>query len=128
MSGIRNPVLVVDDEEVVRQNIVAYLEDDGLVARGAESAEQALEILAQQEFGVAIIDLRLPGMDGNALIVHAAALQPRLKFIVHTGSSNYTLPPELVALGVTEDDVFHKPVMDMSAFVAKIRQLLAGGS
>jgi CheY-like chemotaxis protein len=120
-------VLIVDDEAAVRENLCAYLEDEGMQMAEAESGEQAVEMLRQgREFDVCIMDMRLPGMDGNATVVALHALQPQLVFLVHTGSVNYALPAELRALGMSGKDVFMKPLADMAVLADAIRAV--GGS
>ena len=46
------------------------------------------------------------------------------KFIIHTGSTKFSLPDELKAIGVSEANVFFKPVLDMSEMAEKIKELL----
>jgi CheY-like chemotaxis protein len=115
-------VLVVDDEQAVRENLAAYLEDEGMRVIEAESGEHAVDLAgAGEQFDVCIMDMRLPGMDGNATIVALHQLRPDLMFLVHTGSANYALPPELRALGMTEEHVFMKPLANMGVLADAIR-------
>jgi DNA-binding NtrC family response regulator len=106
-------VLVLDDEESIRQSIAAYLEDEGVTVLQASSAEEALGIVAASPVAAAVVDIRLPGMDGNAFMVKAAAVRPGIRFVVHTGSADYILPESVMALGVRPDRVFIKPVHDL---------------
>jgi two-component system OmpR family response regulator len=116
-------VLVVDDEPAVRENLSAYMEDEGMAVSEAESGEQAVELARDGGlFQVCVMDLRLPGMDGNAAILALHALQPKLRFLVHTGSTHYVLPPSLRAIGMSEGDVFMKPLADMSLLADAIRE------
>jgi CheY-like chemotaxis protein len=115
-------VLVVDDEQAVRENLAAYLEDEDMLVIEAESGEHAVDLADKGEkFDVCIMDMRLPGMDGNATIVALHQLRPDLMFLVHTGSANYALPPELRALGMTEEHVFMKPLANMGVLADAIR-------
>ena len=82
-------VFVVDDEIVVCSNVAAFLEDEGFTVFSATSGEEALDFLLKQKIDVAIIDIRLPGIDGDMLIFKAHEIQPVLKFLIHTGSTNY---------------------------------------
>ena len=117
-------VLVVDDEENVRANMRAFLEDEGFVVLSAASSEEALQVLGRESVELGIIDIRLPGMDGSAFILRACADYPRMHFLIHTGSPSYRLPNELAELGLAPEDVFLKPVMDMSTIVRAIHQKL----
>lgn len=119
-------VLVVDDEEMVRENLEAYLEDEGFHVVTAASGEAALELLVTVEPHVGIIDMRLPGMSGNDFILKAHVLRPALKYLIHTGSTNYKLPSELIAIGVTRDDIYTKPLQNMDDLVQGIARHMQG--
>lgn len=120
-----NPhILVVDDEEMVRINIVAYLEDEGYQVKAADSGEEALRILTQRYFDLMIVDMRLPGMDGNELIIQSITHQPRLNYLIHTGSTEYRVPERLKQMGIKEEQILLKPLSDMSKIVDNIRKIL----
>ncbi|UZP68658.1 response regulator [Desulfovibrio mangrovi] len=117
-------ILVVDDEEMVRENLEAYLEDEGFVVHTAGSGEEGLEVLAGVNPQVGIIDMRLPGMSGNDFIIKAHEVKPELKYLIHTGSTNYKLPFELMQIGVTRDEIFIKPLQNMDDLVEGIYRIL----
>lgn len=117
-------VLVVDDEEMVRENLEAYLEDEGFIVYTAGSGEEGLALLAEHEPTVGIIDMRLPSMSGNDFIVNAHARCPDLKYVIHTGSTNYKLPQELMQIGITREDIFIKPLQNMDDLVQAIFRIL----
>jgi CheY-like chemotaxis protein len=119
-------VLVVDDEIAVCSNVAAFLEDEGFRVFSAVSGEEALDILLKQKIDVAIIDMRLPGIDGDMLIVKAHELQPLLKFLIHTGSINYSISSSLQEIGIRTEQVFRKPLMDMGVLTKGILKLLEG--
>ena len=64
MNAPLPPVLVVDDEKNMRRSLQTMLDDEGYAVRAAESAEEALGLLAQEEFFMVITDARLGGMSG----------------------------------------------------------------
>jgi DNA-binding NtrC family response regulator len=117
-------VLVVDDEPAIRNSLVEFLEDCQFELYAADSAENALDLLARVPIDVAIVDIRLPKLDGDSLIIKAHLLRPQMRFLIHTGSVEYKLPEELRRLGVTSEHVFHKPQMDLSVFETAINQLI----
>lgn len=119
-------VLVVDDEEMVRENLGAYLDDEGFTVLLAESGEQGLALLGQRHCDVAVVDMRLPGINGNKFIQEANAQNPGLRFLIHTGSLNYSPPAEFSRLGLSSGSVFIKPVPDMAVIAEAIRQAVAG--
>ncbi len=116
-------ILVVDDEQMVRENLVDYLEDEGLDVISVGSAEEALKLMKTENADIAIVDMRLPVMHGNDLIIHMKALHPDMDFIIHTGSVDYAVPPDARAYGISSDNVLLKPVADMDLFIQKIRTL-----
>ena len=126
MSASSIRVLVVDDEYLVRESMGCYLEDRGLDVLLAESAEESLDLLNRQSVDCAIVDIRLPGMDGNDLILHAHRLQPSLRFLIHTGSTAYQLSPSLTEIGIGDEDVFRKPLADMSVIVDAVHRCVQG--
>jgi CheY-like chemotaxis protein len=117
-------VLVVDDEPGVARSLQAYLEDEGMEVRSTGSAEAALELVqAGAAFDVCIMDMRLPGMDGDVAIRRLHRVQPRMHYIIHTGTAGYALPDDLRAIGIGNDQLFRKPLPDMSPLVDTIRGL-----
>ncbi len=118
-------VLVVDDEPSIRNSLVEFLEDCQFHVTAADSAESALDLIARSSFQVALVDIRLPKMDGDSLILKAHELNPRLAFIIHTGSVEYKLPEELRNLGISQDQIFLKPQMDLMVFKDAIENLMS---
>src|SRR3954466_3399489 len=78
-------LLLVDDEVALRQAIAEQLTDRGFVVEQAESGETALAKLADFAFDIIITDLRLPGVDGSAVVEAAVARYPLIVAIVVTG-------------------------------------------
>jgi len=121
---MRISILIVDDEEMVRNNLAAYLEDEGMEITGVASYEAARDLCQDHKpFNVCIMDMRLPGLDGNAAILALHELYPELGFIIHTGSAKYALPVELRRIGMKNKHVFAKPIADMGPMAETIRQL-----
>ena len=79
----RRPVGVVDvlRAELLRDSLAAYLEDCGFSVLPVGSGEEALASLS--EVCVAIVDIRLRGMDGLTFIKKAHALRPDILYIIH---------------------------------------------
>lgn len=114
-------VLVLDDHASLRRNLKALLEDEGFAVMEAGSGEEALLIVRATAVDAVIVDIRLPGMNGNAFIETAHAIRPSLHFVIHTGTVDYVVPDELRRIGLTEDSVFYKPVSDNNALFARLR-------
>jgi len=117
-------IMIIDDEERIRHLLLDFLEDfDSFSLRAEESAESALANLAQEPADLCIVDMRLPGMDGQAFILNAWKRELCGKFVLHTGSMDFTLTKELLDCGLTEADVFFKPC-DMALMLSRIQHLL----
>jgi len=117
-------ILVVDDDPSILLNTLAYLEDEGFEVLAAESPKLALEIITNKKIDVGIIDMRLPGIDGNELILQAHQHLPEMKFIIHTGSTDYLLPENLKSIGIQPEQIINKPVLNMDVFKETISKLL----
>jgi len=124
MREVRRRILVVDDEECIRRNLRIYLEDEGFEVSDVQSGEEALEILVRQPFEAAIVDMRLPGIDGNTFIEQAHEVDSALGFLVFTGSAGYQLPERLTRIGLRESQVFRKPLGDMTGLVEALAGIL----
>lgn len=117
-------IIVIDDEDMVRINLADFLEDEGYLVANASSGEEGIDLVKEKPFNIAIVDMRLPGMDGNTFILEANRLQPDLKYLIHTGSADYSLPDELKKLGISQESVFYKPVHDMDLITGSIARLM----
>src|SRR5947208_7101090 len=78
-------LLLVEDEAPLRQAIAEQLGDRGYHVEQADSGEAALAHLADFAFDIIITDLRLPGLDGSAVVEAAVARYPEIVAIVVTG-------------------------------------------
>ncbi|HEX8985548.1 MAG TPA: response regulator, partial [Bryobacteraceae bacterium] len=64
MSDQKLSILIVDDEQVVRDSLVHWFGEEGYEVESADKATDALSKLAAREFDLVIADIRMPGMDG----------------------------------------------------------------
>ena len=120
--------LIVDDEYPLRVTLEGYLEDRGFDISSAASAEDALDFLEHKPIDIAIVDIRLPGMDGDTFIAEAHRRHPALEFVVCTGSKDYELSESAREIGLREEHVFRKPMDDLSVMVRVIRNLTGEGA
>jgi DNA-binding NarL/FixJ family response regulator len=115
-------ILIVDDEDMIRESLHAFLEAKGCSVECAGSAEAGLAGLENNQPDVAIVDIRLPCKNGNQFILEANEKLPRLKFLIFTGSADYALPLELRWIGLCKEHVFQKPLVDLTElFEAALR-------
>jgi CheY-like chemotaxis protein len=117
-------VLVVDDEPLIVTGLRVFLEDEGMQVDSAGSGEEAVEIVRNDScFDVCIMDMRLPGMNGDTTIRALHEICPDLKFIIHTGSADYSIPDDLRALGIDANLFFAKPLLDMQPLAETVSAL-----
>jgi len=125
MSDIESTkVLIVDDEESIRLSLTAFLDDLDYDVVSVDSAEKALDILKDRSFHIAIVDLRLPVMSGDAMILEANKIIPSLKYIIHTGSVGYNPSDNLKAIGISSNNVIFKPIHNLEIITEAIEKLL----
>ncbi len=113
-------VLVVEDETTLRRNLVRYLEQQGHEVTGCETAEHALVATRDQEFDVAVVDLRLPGKDGLSLAAELFERWPDTGVIIMTAYSSVDSVIEALRMGA--QDYLIKPVLlkDVAMKVARL--------
>jgi DNA-binding NtrC family response regulator len=96
------PVLVVDDEKNMRLSLRTVLADEGYTVRALESAEEALEVLAREEFFMVITDARLGGMSGYEFLGKARAQWPDLPVLMITAYATPKLAVEAIKAGAMD--------------------------
>jgi CheY-like chemotaxis protein len=106
-------VLILDDDNAVRDSLIYYFEDRGWSVLPATSAEEALDILQHKMPDGAVVDIRLPGMDGNEFIRLACKIHTCLAYVIVTGSPEYRLPEDVRTMPPVSDNVFSKPVVKL---------------
>lgn len=113
-------VLVVEDEPSIREVEVAYLAEAGYKTAEAASGSVALEMVAQQTFDAAIIDLNLPGVDGLEVCrrIRESSTMPIL-IVTARGSDE----DEVKGLEIGADDYIKKP-FNPNVLVARVQTLL----
>ena len=100
LEGVGRRVLVVDDEESIRQLLTKTLALAEYEAQAVSDGKAGLELLRREPWDLLIADLRMPEMDGLSLIREARRLHPRLAVIIVTGYSSEQSAIQAVNLGV----------------------------
>ena len=95
-------VLVVDDEELVRDLLYTVLTRLGHTVTLAERGDKAVEVFRRERPHLAILDLHLPDCDGVAILERIRAFDPRLPVIILTGAGTETAERQARDLGVTD--------------------------
>jgi DNA-binding NtrC family response regulator len=102
MPDTTKHLLLVEDEAPLRQAIADQLSDRGYHVEQAESGEAAIARLADFAFDIIITDLRLPGVDGSAVIEAAVARYPDIIAIVVTGYGTVKDAVEAIKRGASD--------------------------
>src|ERR1700751_2148225 len=105
---MRPRILIVDDETNVRLNYRITLEMEGYEVTEAASASQALHELIEHDFSVAILDMRLPGMDGLALLAKMREVGITVPAMIVTAYSD--VPHAVRAMKLGAIDFLQKPL------------------
>ena len=78
-------ILVVEDEDIARRNMVLILEKEGHQVIAVNNGEKALELIGSRAFDLVITDLKMPGASGMAVLAACQRLQPYTEVILVTG-------------------------------------------
>lgn len=104
----KHPILVVDDEPIVRESIRDWLLDAGYKVATAESGEEALDMVKKQDYGIVVLDVRLPGKTGISVLKELKAVKPAIRSIIITAYPSTELAAEAMKLGAV--DYMIKPI------------------
>ena len=98
----KTKVLVVDDEEIMREFLADVLKDEGYDVTTASSGIMALELIEKETVEVMITDLMMPGMSGLEMLAQAKEMDPSLDIIVMTGYASVESAVESMKAGASE--------------------------
>ncbi len=116
-------ILMVDDDADECRNMSDILIDLGYRVDMAHEGETALRLVRRQAYDVALLDLKMPGMDGLTLCREVLRLRPATVALLITGYPEDVPPAEVQAAGIRH--VLRKPV-DVSRLLVGIEEVLAG--
>jgi DNA-binding response OmpR family regulator len=114
-----NPIsiLVVDDERNIRMSVSMALESPDIEVDTAVNGEEALEKIAEKNFRLVLLDLKLPGMDGMEVLRNVRDARPDVRVIIVTAHGTIENAVEAMKLGAV--DYIQKPFTP-----AEIRELV----
>jgi DNA-binding NtrC family response regulator len=97
--AVSRTVLVVDDDAAMRDMVVSLLEDQGIQARAARSADEAIERLAEIDADVVLSDIRMPGRSGVELLGQIRELRPDTPVVLMTAFGSIDSAVEAMQAG-----------------------------
>ena len=95
-------VLIVDDEEAIRDLICEELTEAGYICDIASNVDEALTKLGTNNFDLALLDIKLPGMSGMDLLKMIGELYQMIKIIMMTGVNDLNTAVEAMKLGASD--------------------------
>jgi DNA-binding response OmpR family regulator len=113
-------VLIVEDEKELAELVQMYLQNDGVDAVIADSAEQGFALLDSGEFDLIVLDINLPGMDGFEFVQRLRRSSAVPVVIVSAREADEDI---VMGLGMGADEFVTKPFAP-KVLVARIRALL----
>ncbi len=115
-------LLIIDDDDVVRASIAAYLEDSGFKVLQANNGVQGLELFDREQPDLLVCDLRMPQIDGLELIRRINGKASEIPVIVLSGAGVMSDAVEALRLGAA--DYLIKPLEDLAVLEHSVRRAL----
>jgi DNA-binding NtrC family response regulator len=115
-------ILVIDDDEHVRQSMARVLELEGYHVDTAKTGAEAVEKSKLNFYNLALIDIRLPDMEGTELLTAMRDTVPRMVKVMVTGYPSVKNAIDAVNKGA--DGYVTKPITDIDTFLQTIKEHL----
>jgi DNA-binding NtrC family response regulator len=114
-------ILIIDDDENIRKVLQTILEDEGYVVETADTAKKGIERSENAFYNLALIDVRLPDMEGIELLTKLRETKPKMRKIIVTGYP--TLQNAVAAVNKGADAYVMKP-FDVEKILLTIKDQL----
>ena len=101
-------ILIVDDDETIRTTMKAILEDEGYLVDLASTGEEAIQLTMKTTYNIALLDIRLPDMEGVELLKLMRDNVPRTRKVMVTGYPS--MQNAIAALNKNADAYLLKPL------------------
>jgi len=115
-------ILIIEDDPTVHKPLKEILEGVGYIVDTAETGKEAIEKTNKNLYNLALVDIRLPDMEGTKLLTMMKQTTPKMMKIILTGYPSMENAIEAVNRGA--DDYIIKPVLDMKELVNTIKEKL----
>ena len=116
-------ILIVDDDEEVRNTLSSILEGEGYSVEAVENGKKAIHICEKFPFDVALIDIDLPDIKGTELLNKLKEIQPKMVMIIITGHPS--IENAVKAVNEKADGYVLKP-FNVVELLEMIKRLVAG--
>jgi len=101
-------LLIVDDEQIVRESLTKWFREDGYIVGSAENAAEALRLLQEQRWQIILLDIKMPGMDGMELQQRVKEIDPHALIIFITAHASVDTAVQALKCGAF--DYIAKPI------------------
>lgn len=92
-------ILIVDDEEIVRGSLLDWLKEDGYQVEAVEDGFKALEKFRDRSWDIALIDLKMPKMDGLELLGKIKEIRPQTQVVIITAFATVNTAVQAIKIG-----------------------------
>jgi two-component system response regulator AtoC len=120
MSMAAPRILIVDDEEIVRESLSGWLEKDGYQVATAPDGPSGLEKLRTGGWSILLVDLKMPGMDGLQVLEQARKLQPESAVVMITAYATVETAVKAIKLGASDYIVKPFDPEELSVMIQRI--------
>lgn len=117
-------ILIIDDDPTIRFSLSSHFSDYDYAVYEADDASEGLDIMERENVDAVIVDLRMPGISGDQFIRDIYDKYEGTVFLIHTGSTEFTLPDEFTTYNRVSNRIFLKPVFDLEEMNKEIETLL----
>ncbi len=100
-------IMLIDDDEWIRDSLGLYFEDEGCHLIALETAEEGIEALKGQNYDIIMVDYRLPGMDGLEFLKRIQKTQSHAMKVLVTAYKSKEVVSQALKIGI--DDFIEKP-------------------
>jgi DNA-binding NtrC family response regulator len=104
---MRKSIIIIDDELLIRDLLYDHFSEKDWVVSVSESGEKSIELLRNRAYDIALVDVRMPDMDGLSFVRKMRELYPTMPVVIITGYP--TVESAIEAIRLKVDDYFIKP-------------------
>ena len=101
-------ILIVDDEQSIRESLTGILQDEGFSPRSAESGDTAIEVVSEEKPDLILLDIWMPGMDGMETLTRIRDIYPDQLVVMMSGHGTIETAVKATKLGAY--DFIEKPL------------------
>ena len=112
-------ILIAEDEPLTRKNITAWLSDSGYEVRSASDGVEAVKLLNSSQFDLVVSDIRMPHVDGFAVLSYLRSISPTTPFLLISAHQ----PDQIFLLEMGRAVFLRKPLL-LGELESNVRSLL----